>query len=328
MTAAASGSRASGRSDGRGREADRPQDVPPPGWKDILVRAWREVSANNIFLVSGGVTYAVLLALFPGLAAMVAIYGLLMDPAQIEKQVGALTGILPDQSRQLLTDELHQLVSASGGKLGVTAGLGLLIALWSASRGMSGMITALDIAYEQPERRSFFRFNLVAVLLTLGMIVGGLVALGLVAVLPATVQAIGLTGWVKWLALILEWPLLALLVIVGLAVLYRFATDRDSPQWRWVSPGAITATVLWLLGSVAFSVYVGNFGSYDKTYGSLGGVVVLLTWLYLSMFAVIFGAVINAQAERQTRHDTTRGSPEAMGRRGARAADTMGESPA
>lgn len=311
---------------GRGREAVRPQDIPPIGWKDVLRRTWREISHNNIFLISGGVTYAMLLALFPGLAALVSIYGLFLDPNQIEKQVGSMSGVLPEQSRQLLADELHQIASASGGALGFAAIFGMLLALWSASRGMSGLMTALDIAYEEEEHRSFFKFNSVAIGLTICAVIGGFVAIALVAGLPAVVQLVGLGAAARWLLLLVEWPLLVVLVMAGLALLYRHAPDRRKAQWHWVSPGAIGATILWILASVGFTVYVTNFGSYDKTYGSLGGVVVLLTWLYLSAFVVLFGAVINAQSERQTRMDTTTGEPKPMGRRQAHAADTLGES--
>src|SRR5215469_10303311 len=158
---------------GRGREADHPGEIPPRGWKDILWRAWSEVSDQNLFLIAGGVTYAVLLALFPGLAALVSLYGLAFDTAQIEKQVAALSGILPAQTQELLSQELHSLVESSSGALGFTAIVGLLLALWSASRGMSGIITAINIAYEEKERRSFFKFNLIAIALTLGLVVGG-----------------------------------------------------------------------------------------------------------------------------------------------------------
>ncbi|MBV9248992.1 MAG: YihY/virulence factor BrkB family protein [Acetobacteraceae bacterium] len=317
--------RRSGR-DSRGREAERPQDIPPRGWKDILSRVWQEISDNSIFLVAGGVTYAVLLALFPALAALVSIYGLVLDPGQIEQQVNTLSGVLPDETKKMIADELHQLASASNGALGIGAVIALLFALWSASRGMSGMINALDIAYEQKETRSFFKYNLIALLLTLGMIVGGLVVIALVAVLPAAVQFIGFSKTTKWLLLLLEWPLLIAVVIIGLAALYRYAPDRREAKWRWITPGSIAATVLWLIGSLAFTVYVSNFASYNKTYGSLGGVVVMLTWLYLSAFVVLFGAVINAQAERQTRRDSTVDGDKPLGKRGAYAADTVGPS--
>jgi membrane protein len=316
--------RASGES-GRGREAGRPTQIPPVGWKDILSRSWSEVSQANLFLVAGGVTYAILLALFPGLAALVSIYGLAMDPSQIEKQVASLTGILPEQARQMLSEELHTLVTSSTGALGLSAILALLLALWSASRGMSGLITALNIAYEEPEKRGFFKLNLVAIGLTIGLTIAGIVVVALVAVLPAAVQVLPLGEMSKWLLLILEWPLLIGFVTVGLAVMYRYAPSRDKPQWKWVSPGAGAAVALWIAASIGFTVYVSHFNSYSKTYGSLGGVIILLTWLYISSFVILFGAAINAQSEKQTRKDSTAGQPEVMGRRGARAADTLGE---
>jgi membrane protein len=147
----------------------------------------------------------------------------------------------------------------------------------------------------------------------------------LVAVLPAAVQFLPLGELGKWLLLILEWPLLIGFVTVGLAVIYRYAPSRDEPQWKWVSPGAGAAVALWIIASIGFTVYVAHFNSYSKTYGSLGGVIILLTWLYISSFVILFGAAINAQSEKQTRKDSTAGHPEAMGRRGARAADTLGE---
>ena len=284
----------------RGRAATSPHQIPMPGWKDILVRSWAEVSDNHIFLVAGGVTYAVLLALFPALAALVSIYGLLLDPGQVEQQVAAMSDVLPAATTQMIGDQLHKLVSTSNGSLSISAGVALVLALWSASRGMSGLITALDIAYDEKETRGFFKLNFIAIALTVAMLVGGTVIIALVGVLPAAIQFIGLAGSAKWLLLILEWPILIAVVMIGLAVLYRYAPDRHPPHWRWVSPGTIVATLLWLLGSVAFTVYVSHFNSYDKTYGSLGGVVVMLTWLYLSAFVALFGAVINAQSERQT----------------------------
>lgn len=312
------------RRDQRGREADSPRDIPARGWKDVMWRSWSSLSDNNIFLASSGVSYAVLVALFPGLAALVSIYGLVMDPHQIEQQVNALSGVLPGQTRQMISQELHQLVSSSNGALGFGAAAGLLLALWSASRGMSGMMNALNMAYEQPERRSLVKYNGIAMVLTIGLIAAGIVAIALIAGLPAAAQFMGLGGVYKWLTLVVQWPLLIVLVMAVLAVLYRYAPDRREPQWRWISPGATTATVLWIIASIGFTVYVTNFSTYNKTYGSLGGAVVLLTWLYISAFVVLLGAVINAQSELQTRKDTTTGAPQPMGRRGAQAADRVG----
>jgi membrane protein len=227
----------------------------------------------------------------------------------------------------MIAEQLHKLVTASSGTLGISAVVALLLALWSASRGMSGMITALDIAYQQKETRGFFKINFVALALTILALIGGTVSIALVGVLPAAIQFVGLEEQAQWVVLGLEWPLLIIWVMAGLAVLYRYAPDRRTAQWRWVSPGAIIATLLWIAGSIGFSVYVTHFNSYDKTYGSLGGVVVMLTWLYLSAFAALFGAVINAQAERQTEADSTVGQPKPMGGRRAYAADTVAETP-
>jgi Virulence factor BrkB len=204
--------------------------------------------------------------------------------------------------------------------------LTLLLALWTASRGMSGLITAVNIAYEERERRGFFKLNLIAIGLTFGLLASGIVALLLVAILPAAAQILDLGAATTWLMMLAQWPLLIVLGMLGLAVLYRYGPDRDKPQWRWVSPGAIVATLLWILASVGFTIYVTNFSSYDKTYGSLGAVVILLTWLYLSALVVILGAVVNAQSERQTRKDSTEGQPQRLGHRAAHAADTLGES--
>jgi membrane protein len=281
-----------------------PRQIAGSGWKQVLVRSYRGVNDKNLFLIAGGVTYSVLLALFPALLALVSLYGLVFDPTQVEKQVTAMSGVLPDSARGLISTELHQLVSTSGGALSTGAIIGVLFALWTASRGMSGMMSALDIAYGETETRSFIRFNLVALAMTLALIVGGVLAIGLVAGVPAVVSALdstGAGGLVKWVVLIAEWPVLIVVIMTLLAVLYRFAPDRHPPRWRWVTPGAIIGTLLWIIGSILFSVYVANFSNYNATYGSLGAVVVLLTWLYLSAFVVLLGAEVNAEAEQQMR---------------------------
>lgn len=310
---------------GRGRAAATPQRIPARGWKDVMIRAWNDSNEKNLSLVAGGVTYYIILALFPALAALVSIYGLIASRATVATTITALSGRVVPSAQKLISDELHHLVATSGHALGFGAIFGLLIALWSASRGMSGMISALDIAYGEPETRGFIRFNLLALGLTIVMLIGGIVLIGLVAVLPAVMVGIGGHGALKWLVLILEWPVLMALMIVSLAALYRYAPDRRAPRWQWTSPGAIIATLLWLIGSILFAVYVSHFSTYNKTYGSLGAVVLLLTWLWLSCYVILLGAEINGQAERQTRTDTTTGTAAPLGERGATAADTIGE---
>jgi membrane protein len=309
---------------GRGREAEHPGEIPARGWKDVLWRAWKQSSADNIGILAGGVTYGVLVALFPALAALVAVFGLVADPSVIQQEVNSLGGVLPGDAQKLIGAQLQSLTAHSHSALSIGAVVAFLVALWSASRGMSGLITALNIAYGEKETRSFFRFNLLALALTIGAIVGGMIGIGFIAGVPALIGMLHLPPTMRWLALVLEWPVLIVLMMLALAVLYRFAPDRDAPQWRWISPGAVTATLVWLVASVLFTVYVSHFGSYDATYGSLGAIIVLLTWLYLSAYVVLLGAEINAEAERQTRKDTTAGAPQPMGARRARAADTLG----
>lgn len=274
------------------------------GWRDILKRSWNSLNDNYIFLAAGGVTYALLVALFPGLAALVSVYGLLLDPVQVEQQMVALAQVMPPETTALIGDQLHRLVAASTNALSIRAGIALLLALWSASRGMSGMINALDMAYRVRETRSFLKLNALAIGLTLASLLVGMLTIALVGVLPVAVQAVGLGPFAKWVLLVLEWPLLLGLVMTGLAVLYRYGPDRKDANWRWVSPGGVTATLLWMIGSVGFSVFVSYFNSYDRTYGSLGGAVVMLTWLWLSSFVALLGAVINAEAERSVSHQS------------------------
>jgi membrane protein len=300
----------------RGHEADAPWQIPARGWPDILRRAWTDTGKKNLSLVAGGVTYYLLLALFPALAALVSVYSLVANPADVAKSAQSLSGMLPPSTVELIADELEQLVSASSKSLGLGAVIGIAIALWSGVRGMSGMMTALNIAYAQPERRGFVRFNATALVLTIVVVCGGLIALALVAGLPAVMNGAGAHGPGRWIGLAVEWPLLIIFVMGMVALIYRYGPDRSEPTWKWASLGVIVATILWISGSILFSVYVYYFGSYNKTYGSLGLPLVLLTWMWLSVFVVLFGAEINGEAERQTQQDTTVGPPIPVDQRG------------
>jgi membrane protein len=221
-----------------------------------------------------------------------------------------------------------QNMARSSTTAGWGAVVGVLLSLWGGSKAMKALIEGLNVMYGEEERRNFLKLNLSALLLTLVMAVGVIVAVGLVAVLPAAIGVLGLGKSTELLVSALRWPLLLVFFLIGLSVLYRFAPNRDDAQWKWVSWGALAATALWLAVSGLFSLYVTYFGSYNKTYGSLGGVVILLMWFYLSAYAVLLGAELNAEMERQTAEDTTKGAPQPMGRRGAHAADTLGKSPA
>ncbi len=314
----------------RGRLAERPQEIPAPGWRDVILRVWDQVSHLNLSMVAAGVAFYGLLAIFPALAAAVSIYGLVADPAEVERQVGVLSGVLPQEAAGLITGQLHRIAATSSNALSVGLLAGVLLALWSAASGVKALITALNVTYDESEKRGFLRLNAVALLLTLGAIVFAVLSLALIVALPALLSNLGIGGLGeigRFVVSALRWPLLALVILFGLAVLYRYGPSRDQPQWRWVSWGATVATVLWLVASALFSFYVSNFGNYNKTYGSIGAVVILLMWFYITAFIVLLGATLNAEMEHQTKKDTTEGRPEPMGKRRAHMADTLGRKP-
>jgi membrane protein len=310
-----------------GQEAETPAQIPPRGWWQVVRRALKESSADHVPMLAGGVAFFGFLAVFPALIAAITLYGLIADPGEVAGQVENLAGTLPQETQPLITDQLNSVVSTSGGALGVSLVVSLLAALWSASSGTGNLIQAVNLAYDEEETRGFFKLRGLALLLTVGAIVFLLVTLTLVAVVPPLLDALPLGAVGLVVAQVVRWVLLALVVIGALAVIYRVAPDRDAPRFRWVSVGALVAAVLWLIGSLLFSLYVNNFGSYNKTYGALAGVVVLMLWLYLTSYIVLLGAEINAEAERQTRRDTTKGEPQPLGERGAAAADQVAEGP-
>jgi membrane protein len=315
------------RGDGRGREVDHPRQFPARGWRDILLRVKDETSKDNISMIAAGVAFYLMLAIFPMLAATVSIYGLVADPADVQRNFEAVAGVIPEEARSIMVDQLTAVTSASGGQLGFGVVLSIALTLWSASRGVIAMITALNIAYDEVEKRSFIKLNAIALALTLALIVFMIVTLAVVVGLPVVIGYLNLGETVEWTIRLARWPILAVAIILALAVLYRYAPDRDAPRWRWVSWGAVVATAIWLLGSVAFSVYVSNFADYNKTYGAMGAVIILLLWFNLSSYAVLLGAELNAEMEHQTARDTTKGLERPLGQRHAYVADTVGHKP-
>ena len=313
--------------DAAGREAERPSEIPPRGWFAVLKRVKAEVKEDNVTLLAAGVAFYAMLAIFPAIIAVVTIYGMVADPAQVESQVGEFAKSLPSGADQLLTDQLRNVTGAGRQSLSIGLVVSLLAVLWSASSGVQGLVKGLNLVYDEQETRGFLKLRGLSLLLTLGAILVVVVAIALIAVFPAVVDdlALGKTG--ELAASIARWVVLALLVLVAVAVVYRYAPDRANPRWRWVSWGAVVALVLWLLGSIGFSWYVDNFGKYNQTYGALAGVIILLLWLFLSAFAVLLGAEFDAEIERQTARDTTTGPERPLGQRDAEVADTLGESP-
>ena len=299
--------------------------IPPRGWLEVLRRVWDEIGKDNMSIIAAGCAFYALLALFPAITALVAIYGIVADPATIEQQIGALGGVVPKEAVDLLNAQAHAVAATGPTKLSWGAALALLLALYSATSGVKTLFEALNIAYEEEETRSFLRLNLMAFGFTVVAVIGVAVAIAVIVGLPVLLDYLPLGPLGEWLARIGSWILLFAMILCGLALLYRFGPSRAPANWRWVTPGSLTAAALWLASSVAFSLYVAKFATYNQTYGALGGVVILLMWLYISAFVILLGAELNAEAELQTKRDTTTGPPMPMGRRQAYAADHTAE---
>jgi membrane protein len=304
-----------------GGTAEKPSQVPAKGWVQIAKRGWAEAKTDNVPLLAAGMAYYAFLAIFPALIAAVLIYALVADPAQIAEQVNNLGSALPAEIRQTITDQIN-LAQGRGAGWGAVAAIAL--ALFSASGGVGNMMTAINTAYDEEETRGFVKKRAIALALTVGAIVFLLLVVGLVAVLPGVLQVIGGTSTIVTVLIqVIRWVLIVVVISVALAVLYRVAPDRDAPKIRWTSVGAGIATVLWILASVGLSLYVSNFGSYAKTYGAIAGVVILLLWLFITSYAILLGAEINAESEQQTEADTTKGPAQPMGKRDAVKADSL-----
>jgi membrane protein len=307
-----------------GREARHPEEIPAQGWRDILARVWKEIGSDHVTLVSAGLAMYALLAVFPGLAAAVAVYGLFASPSQVLEHMQAFSGILPPGTWDIFKTQLQTVAEQGQNSLTFAALGSLLIALWGAKAGMAALMVATNIAYAEQEKRGLVRQTFVSILFTVAAILGFLLVLGLGVVLPVALEVLGTSGWVQMLAGALRWAVLWLMAVLGMALLYRYAPSRERARWRWVTWGSVIAATLWIMASGLFALYVGSFATYGKTYGALGGVIALLMWFYLSSFTIVLGAEINAEMERQTARDTTEGPEVPLGRRGAYVADTIG----
>jgi membrane protein len=317
------------RSDGddRGRSAESPSEIPKQGWRDILLRVGHRISEDNLTLVSAGIAFNAMFAVFPAMVLIVSLYGMFASPGEVAHQMRSLFALLPGDAASLIQTQLQTIASHANSTLSVGAVISLGVTLYSSAQGMSALATATNIAYHEPERRGFLKLLGIAILFTVGGLAGLLLLVGLGVAVPAILRQLPVGAIAKQIGFALNWLLLWLAAVFALAVVYRFAPCRQNPLWRWVTWGSATAATVWLLGSALFAVYVQNFGSYGKTYGALGGVMMLLMWFYLGSFAVLLGAELNAETEHQTAVDTTTGPAEPMGQRGAYVADTLGDTP-
>jgi len=306
-----------------GAAAYRPSEVPARGWWQIVRRAWAEAKADQIPLIAAGVAFYSFLALFPAMVAAISLYGLVAEPATVARQAKELTAALPADAASVVTSQMEAVSQSPQQSLGLGLLVSVVLALWSASGGVGNIVAAVNIAYDEEETRGFVRRKALALALTMGAIAFVVLTIGFVAVAPVVLDTVAVAGPVRWALEAIRWGLLMTGVTVTLAVIYRYAPDREDPQIRWVSVGAVTATVLWLLASLGFSTYVDNFSNYSNTYGALAGVVVLLLWLWITLFLILLGAELNAEAEQQTARDTTTGPAQPLGQRGAVKADSL-----
>ena len=310
-----------------GAGADTPTEIPAKGWKQIVRRGLKEFSADQMPLIAAGVAFYSFLALVPTLIAATLVYGLVTNPEDAKRQVQDLSKVLPQDAASLVGGQMTDLATAKSTGLGIGLVISLALALWSASGATGNLITAVNLAYDEKDHRNFIKKRGLALILTAGAIIVFVVTAGLVAVFPAVANAIGIGGFARAGLEGLRWIVLLVVLMAALAVLYRLAPDRDDPKFKWTSIGAVVAVVVWAVASVVFSLYVNNFGSYGKTYGALAGIVILLTWLWLSIVAVLLGAEINAEMEKQTVKDTTTGPDKPLGERDAVKADLRPSEP-
>jgi membrane protein len=304
---------------------NHPAEVPAQGWKDILWRTYQQITEDRLLAISAGVVFYALLALFPGITALVSSYALFADASTINEHLAMLSGILPSGTFSVIQDQVSRVLAKGEVKLGTAFLFSFALALWSANGGTKAIIDALNVVYDETEKRGFFKLNAVSLAFTLGGLGGILVAMGLVVAAPMILATFGLGSATEILLKYARWPALAALILLGLALLYRYGPSRKTPKWKWISVGSTLATLTWLIGSALLSYYLSNYGNYDATYGSLGAAIGLMIWMWMSTIVILFGAELNSEIEHQTAKDTTKGPDKPIGRRGAKMADSVGK---
>lgn len=310
----------------RGRDARGPLQLTWRGWKDIIWRIWYEIGEDRVMLIAAGATFYLLLALFPFLAAFVSLYGFVADPRTIGEHIAFLGGLLPSGGVDLIEAQLKSLVSQDPEIQSFGFFTGLLFALWSANSGVKALFDGLNVVYNESEKRTFFRLNLLSFAFTIGAMLIGMSFIFAVGVIPAMLAYLYLDNWTEILIRLGRWPILLSATAVGLILLYRFGPSRRNAKLRWLTAGTIFASFAWVVTSWGFSFYLQNFADYNATYGSLGAVIGFMIWTWVSVIILLLGAELNAEMEHQTAMDSTIGRPKPMGKRGARMADTLGRS--
>ncbi|MXQ06961.1 YihY family inner membrane protein [Alphaproteobacteria bacterium GH1-50] len=309
----------------RGRDAARPSHIPWRGWQDIIRRVVKRTITSQIGLIAAGVAFYSLLAVLPAIAALMALAGLFTDPGAVVIQLQGVAALLPEEAAQILLDQANEVAGADDEGLSLTLAFGVGFAIYLLTRATTSLIHGLNIVFEEAESRSFFRFWGMIIMMTGALLFGGLLLLLLLVGLPTLLNFIPLDIETEATIRTARWGFIAVVFVAGLSMLYRWGPSRRRARWRWLTPGAVAASALWFIGSIGFAIYVANFAHYNETFGSLGGVIVLLTWLWLSAFIVLLGALFDAEIEHQTARDSTIGPDRPMGERGATKADTLGK---
>lgn len=311
----------------RGRQAGTPNEITLLGWWDIAKRLVRAIGEQNMSILAAGVAFYSMLAIFPAMGAIVTIYALVADPQLVSQHLSAAGSFLPADVLKILDNQLLALTSRPTGGLSWNLLIGILFAVWSAHRGVDALVAAIGVAYHEPESRGLIKLNILTYTLTLAAVLFIVIILILMIIIPSITSLFPVPSWWDYVMPIVRWVLFLAIVSVAVATLYRFAPARRAAQWVWLSPGAVIATLLWLLGSAGFSFYVTQFGTYNETYGTLGAIIVLLLWFFISSYSILIGAAINAEMEHQTKTDTTKGPDRPFGERDAVVADTVADIP-
>ena len=309
---------------GRGREADQPSGIPNLGWHDIAWRVAKAIPEDRVLATAGSVAFFTLLAVFPAIAVVVSIYGLVADAHTIGTHLALLVGILPEGVIGLIRDQVAAIVSKQTPALSIAFAIGLLTAAWSANSGIGAMFDALNVVYGEKEKRSLVRFYATTFTFTIGAVLFVIVAILAVVVLPVVLRLVGIPFSAELVLSIARWPMLLAVVMAALTLVYRYGPSRRRAEWRWVSVGSALAAFLWIAASMGFSWYVASFDSYNRVYGSLGAGVGFMVWIWFSVVIVLIGAELNAEIEHQTARDTTVGPEKPLGARGATMADHVG----
>ncbi|MER0237459.1 YihY/virulence factor BrkB family protein [Fulvimarina sp. MAC8] len=306
-----------------GRYAKSPAEIPKQGWKDVVMRVKDRFDDHSVTLIAAGITFYILLALFPAITALVAIYGLLADPATIQSQISNLEGIVPSGALGIIQSQLERLTSQTESSLSIAFAISLLLSIYSSTKGVKALFKATNIAYEEKDERGFIKQNLISMGFVVASIVLAIFAIATLVVIPSILSLLPLPAGVTVLVAIIPPILLALLAMAWIAGLFRFGPDRRSPTFKWLTPGAVLTILGWVIASIGFSFYAANVKNFDATYGSMASIIVFLMWTWIMMIILLAGAELNAQLEHQTGEDTTVGKEREPGNRRAELADQI-----